>query len=315
MRTGKVTCYMRTTKHIALIVALGAAFALMLAGAVPAFATYGNTTYLDWDVVKLLPGNAGATSPHGGYVVGTSKCGVCHSVHGAAAAGEALLQDDKANACSFCHISPGVSTLIVYGGSTNNYSLTDTNTAHNTTSLALGQDGVTCGDCHQVHAASEQMTANGLLSDKILSGPKTDYNGLGDPLYDPRAGAPLGTDGYEDALSKWCTKCHFNAAYGYYSTSYNDETHVMRAPSGGYLAANGTNLGDIAYQSSAQCGDCHSRGYLTGTWPHYTPGAARFLESAGNASLAATAAATSEQDGVCLRCHKDGVGNGVGGHY
>lgn len=303
---------MRTTKHIAVLVALAAAFAWMLAGALPAFAAHGDSTYLDWDAVAGLPGNASSTGPHGDYVTNTVKCGVCHAIHGAAASGEALLQTNRANACTYCHVAPGVSNLTVYGGSVANYSGGDLKNAHNTTSSRVGQDGVTCVECHQVHKAQVAMTANNNLSMKILSGPKTDLNVYGDPLYDPRAGAPLAGEPYADALSKWCTKCHFQD-YGYYTRNRDDDTHVMGLPSNDYLASNGSMIGTVAYAASTNCSDCHSSGYLTGAWPHFTPGQ-RFLEEAGDITQPKNAATNSTQDGVCLRCHKNGA-QGVGGHF
>jgi len=300
------------------VIAFLAVFAMLLAGAVPAVAAWADTTYLSWGVVKTQGGNPGSpnpNSPHGGYTTTTIKCGVCHAVHGASSTGEALLQSQKANSCTYCHISPGVSTAIVYGGVAANYSGSDLQNAHN--SYATGEDapGVTCDKCHQVHAATNAMPVQTDLRQKILRGPQT-YDAFDPGSYDYNAGAPTGVDNQHTALSKWCTRCHKASAesmYGYYNTDYYDyETHIMTTPTATYPVDGGKQ---VAWAASSYCGSCHSSGYLGGTWPHYTPGA-RFLEKADNASAMTTAVpiGQTKQDGVCLRCHvKDGTGtSGVG---
>jgi len=308
-----------TKKHIAVGIATAAVFALLLAGAVPAVAAWSDTTYLSWGVVKTQGGNPGSpnpNSPHGGYTTSTIKCGVCHAVHGASSTGEALLSTKKADACTYCHISPGVSTSIVYGGVATNYKGTDLQNAHNSYSTGEDAPGVTCDDCHQVHGATQSMPVNTFLTQKILRGPQT-YDAFDSGSYDYNAGAPSGIDSQHTALSKWCTRCHKASAesmYGYFNDAYYDyESHIMTVPTTSYNIASGVTT-QVAWSSSAYCGTCHSSGYLSGSWPHYTPGA-RFLEKADNASAVATAVliGQTKQDGVCLRCHRSSCGtSGVG---
>ena len=65
-----------------------AAAIVALALAVPAFATAGDSGYMQWDSMA----GANGTSPHGGYSTTTQKCVVCHAVHSADMYGELLLR-------------------------------------------------------------------------------------------------------------------------------------------------------------------------------------------------------------------------------
>lgn len=297
---------MRTYKRIA-AVALGVTFAV-LAFAAPAVATWADSTYLDWNQVKSLganPSNPNSTSPHGGYSSTSVKCGVCHAVHNARLGGQALLHDTIANACSYCHISGGTAgKTVVYGGSSANY-LLDTPYNHS------AEHGAPCGNCHQVHASTNDMTLHWYLSQKILIGPKyQDFEAPQAP-YDsdiataPNELAPGVTDTPEQALTKWCTVCH-QGAYSYYSSNvWDNDTHVLADADG-----------QSSYSGSRFCSSCHSsERNTTGAWPHMTEGA-RFLESAatsvgGAVSTTKTVGETSV-DGVCLKCHRNGSGSGVG---
>lgn len=261
-----------------------------------AFATQGDSTYLP----------SGGVSPHGGYQVNTKKCGVCHAVHHAGAAGngvgsEALLRSTRADACTYCHISPGVSTKIVYGGVTANYSGGDNTHGHN---LTGGGDSAQCVDCHQVHAAASDMTLNPLLSAAILK--KADVLKGYDPDSDPpNLGEPQPGDPIDVAITKWCTRCHqyFDAPGGL------GDTHVL-------TVADGTH----AFAASSYCVSCHNSDTVGGSvpvasaFPHYTDGVRFLTQSATDdgGSAGATGAADSQYDGVCLRCHRDGLGNGIG---
>lgn len=299
------------------VFAIAAVVALALA--VPAFATVGDSGYMTWDSM----GGANGTSPHGGYTTTTAKCVVCHAVHNADPFGELLLRGSVANACEYCHVGGGGGYTQVYGGDSNNYVGTDYDNAHNSWVVGSTNYGVKCTDCHQVHGANNAMTSNPYLTSKILVGGKT-FSGTN---YDPFAQAPLSTDSSDTALTKWCTACHdssLGVGYNYYNgpdwaggtpdTSgmpYNASSHVMTDDYATYQFPDGTT-GQVAWAGSAQCASCHSSGYRTAAWPHFTPGA-RFLVTAASAASATPAPATNPStDGVCLRCHRDGAGAGVG---
>ena len=167
------------------------------------------------------------------------------------------------------------------------------------------------------------MTNNAYLSTKILKGDKT-FDGTN---YDPFALAPLSTDGTTTALTKWCTVCHdssLGVGYPYYNgpdwasgtpdvsgMPYVASSHVMTDDIVSYTFPDGST-GQVAWAGSGACSSCHASGYGTEAWPHFTPGA-RFLTSAGSVASATPDPATDpSDDGVCLRCHRNGTGSGVG---
>lgn len=289
-----------------------AAACLVLAFAVPAIATTGDAGYTTWGSVTGVPGNL--PSPHGAYATTTQKCVVCHAVHNANTMGEVLLQDSVAQSCTYCHVTTAIATT-VYGGSLNNYSISDTDTAHNTYPTGPMSPGVTCNQCHQVHAAASQMTLNSYLTTKLLS-----TGGATNPAnWDPAAkwALPLGAvanatnDTSNTALTKWCAACHFTrGTYTYYGGGYSGQSHVMTDAAAVYDNPDATynGQGQVAWLGSNNCASCHAAGYTTSDWPHYTAGAKRFLVQSANASAAAVGATDTEQDGICLRCHRNGTG-------
>jgi hypothetical protein len=287
------------TRKILMGLALSTVLVLLLGGV--AYATQGESTYLT---------NPSGDNPHGGYDVNTHKCSVCHAVHHAGADGtgsgsEALLRSDRTNACSYCHISPGVSSKIVYGGDADNYNVADLPNAHNN----VGTDGVACTNCHQVHAAASKMTPNAALSRKLLIAlpAGSPYDQDADGWVGPELGGPTATDPKDLAVTKWCGRCHT-----YWPGTPPDpvDSHVLTSAVGS----------TIAYASSAYCVSCHNSNTVGGVvttasaYPHFTDGA-RFLTSAETSSsrpASMTPAGDSQYDGVCLRCHRDGAGSGVG---
>ena len=296
--------------------ALFLAILMLLLAAAPAFAESGNSGYLDWSVVSTMPGNAGSTSPHGAYTTTTIKCGVCHAVHNASVTGEILLPAPVADACTYCHLNTASGYIQVYGGEPDNYSGTDFQNAHNVYDVGGFTQGVTCVQCHSVHAAANKMTSNAALTQKLLIGDKT-YTPFPTPNYDPLAQEPLSTDDTSTALTKWCAGCHFTlgVGYGYYETSYDSYTHIMTTATASYSNPSASYTGRVAWQNSTYCSSCHANEYgVAGRWPHYTNGM-RFLESGANASAASTGAVLTSEDGVCLRCHRDTAADGIGNEY
>jgi len=299
---------MGNPRRMALVGALVICF--LLAIATQAFAAAGYTSYKNWASVSGLPGQG--TSPHGGYATTTVKCAVCHSVHGAdPTPAELLLRSPAAEACTYCHLDSATGYTQVYGSDINNYSGTDFNNAHNSYDVLGVEQGVTCTKCHQVHAADGQMTSNAFLTQKLLVGGKT-YTGTN---YDPVAQEPLSSDDTRTALSKWCAGCHFTqggAGYSYWGEGYNGQSHVMATATATYGNTIANYSGRVAWNNSTYCSSCHASDFdaPSGEWPHFTAGD-RFLVSGANSgeSLPAT---NTETDGVCLRCHRDTGGNGIG---
>lgn len=287
---------------------IAVAFVLSVGFAASAYAAVGTGGYLTWASVKDLPGQG--TSPHSGFATSTQKCAVCHSVHGASDMGEVLLRSDVGGACSYCHVNTASAPITqVYDSNEANYSGTDYKNAHNFFTVLGVQAGVSCSTCHQVHAADNAMTANEYLTQKLLRGSKTQ-----DGTYDFFAGAPVSGEESNTALTKWCARCHYTGLetpYPYFRPDYNAASHVMTAAADPYDNPATNYNGRVAWVDATDCASCHSSGYTTSAWPHYTAGA-RFLVTANNASDTPVAATNTSVDGVCLRCHRDNSGNGIG---
>lgn len=300
-----------------LLVAL-AVCGLLALFAAPAFAQgYGDPVY-------PVP----AVSPHGGFTLASQNCRVCHAVHNANDTGEVLLNGvTVANACTFCHVEPGVVGYIrIYDGVAANYN-NASDSAHDVAGLA------TCVGCHQVHAAENAMVMTNTIdpttgaafgvTEPYLVKKILKVSGAFDQ--DVQAGGPwewTGSEADGTQVSKWCTQCH-----PYYNEGYNGNSHVMRGLSGGYAAAAGhasAPAGDISQYASTTCHDCHNQGdvdqaipgvavQVQYSFPHYTQGD-RFLSAATALDGSTDGPATdSKADGVCMRCHRGGVvGGGVG---
>lgn len=296
------------TRKSMLVAAL--AVAAVLACASVALAAHSSPPpYPTWGTISLLPGNSGQPSPHGAYTTTTVKCVVCHAVHNAAVGGDILLQTTASDACNYCHVNTLSSYTQVYNSNPAYYSTGgDLANAHN--SYGSPEQGVTCARCHQVHAATNAMTYSTYLSSKLLKGPKTAAGA------DPVAGPVLASDTNTwTAMTKWCAGCHYGEAgtYNYYSTAYNDATHIMTTATANYAnPAASISATRVAFGNSNYCSSCHGGGFGTSNWPHYVAGAQRFLLQADGATGTVTGAALARQDGVCLRCHKNGAADGTG---
>ncbi|MDZ4179494.1 MAG: hypothetical protein U1E29_09720 [Coriobacteriia bacterium] len=293
------------TRKLLLLSGVIVAFSLLVAA--PAMAETGSY-YIDWSEVATLPGNG--TSPHGGYNTATVKCGVCHSVHNASALGaEVLLPSSVADACSYCHLDSASGYTQVYNGDPDNYYGTDYSNAHNFYDTGSGWTGVQCTTCHQVHGAANQVTGNAYLAQRLLKN---------QVQYDLNAGAPLPGDSPEEALTKWCAGCHWTVSPTgdpYYADDYDMGTHIMGTAGANYGNPNAGYSGRIAWKDSTYCTSCHASDFGTpGGWPHMTAGD-RFLVTAANSTDTTMPASNASADGVCVRCHRDGTGEGVGLGY
>lgn len=285
--------------------------ALVLAFATTAFAAWGDSTYLD--PANMVPATGETTAnPHGPYDTTSRKCAVCHAVHGADPNGVQLLRSGATDPCVTCHIATDAGIKIVYKGQTVNYT-TSSEFAHNNN----------CKGCHTVHGAGATTVtgaANNLkgLASMTLANPNRPAG-----VYGAYSVATNGSGPY--TLSEWCSSCH-----PYYNTSYNGPTHVMNSNANQAYTNPSSTVGAIAvaYANSNTCTTCHDATQPGGgpsrtvnapavlsnkNFPHYTDGA-RFLLQAADASSgkSAVAAGQAGYDAVCLKCHRDGAGNGVG---
>lgn len=98
------------SRKVLLVIAGAIVFAL--AASTNAFADHSPTFYVEWNQTAIFNGygtttfgNQGSGSPHQGYLEGTEKCGVCHSVHRAPVPGESWATSGWAGA-------PGAQTRV-----------------------------------------------------------------------------------------------------------------------------------------------------------------------------------------------------------
>jgi len=288
-------------KKTAFVLVIAAVFVFAFAATAVADTTSGT---IAWD--PAVPNNNPSPStPHKGYVQNTQKCLVCHAVHKADDAGQVLLGATVASACDYCHVSSaGISGKHVYNENPANYA-SDTVFNHSNS----------CTECHAVHGANTVNQA--AYSSSIL---RADA-GVGIQATVPAAWdvTAAGSDA-PGALSAFCTQCH-----PYYVGTYADSdtdgdvsgsmntggpynSHIMTADFTSYDPANGaTNFGiAVAYASSAYCISCHDggSGTVADNFPHLTAGAG-FMKSSAFRTDSADPAATTTEDGVCLKCHRD----------
>lgn len=246
-------------------------------------------------------------SPHGGYITTSKHCGACHAVHKATSGGVSLMRGTAANACTFCHITTATGLIRLYDGVEANYTV-DNKKEHN-------PNGGRCVRCHTPHAATARMTGHAYLDDKILKY-STAISATTSFQSTPTAG-----DGVDLAVTRWCTACH-----KYYNLAYDGQQHIMGSANANYANPSGTTTVKVAWTNSEYCTRCHDAGLrnqadgtvkvVTNSFPHYTVGQ-RFLLSAANDNGSGTLQAPdSTDDGVCLKCHRDGVGvAGIGISY
>jgi len=300
-------------KRTALVLVL--AVVLVFAFATSAYAVVGDSGFA-W--LGTRGDNATTGTPHFGFSTTTYKCGVCHTVHNAAAAGEILLSSTVANSCTSCHLNNDATIKDVYGGAVANWE-TDTRANHS------DEMGLTCTGCHGVHGAN-CVTAGATFDTFILKANAQMTLAGSEAGVSGGQGIPAGnlSSGTVDAaiLSNFCTQCH-----GYYTTAYNEEHHVMIAATTDYgnTAATVPNNTTVAYATAEYCTSCHDYPYADPTdgFPHNVPGVDRFMQIAGYAGDtpvdAPLATLGAESDGACIKCHLDDtatvVDKGVGIGY
>jgi len=263
---------------------------------------------------------SGSSFSHDGPPNGHANCSNCHSVHGAnvfgASAAPYILADNYDEAAGG-KTTPGAGFGIgtcgdIAGASVGNVALFTTSQdaidGNLNPSLSpapvtfLAQETVFCSQCHAFYQSTDATY------------------GVGDEGW--------GTGG------------------GGSGTLNGIKTHPMRAATNNFQAS-GSTIGanqTVAWASSGTCRNCHDAGnvlaennpgFTNNSFPHYTAGSYRFMLSASDAAghvdpnggasnngfgaVLNTVAWTNKiavsatmNDGLCLKCHRDGAGNGVG---
>lgn len=325
-------------------------------------------TYINWASVENVGANPPATSPHGNYLTSTVKCQVCHSVHQAAPSGDTLLRMNAEDACAYCHVSVdhGVPGAVVYGG---NISIARAGGDDHHTVFAGGST-IMCGRCHaSVHGSDAVKDIPSIVGLLLLEAAPNNTAGGPNPaaaatFINNREGAnvtgvtaaQLQSDPTlrQAAIGLWCSGCHSGsyqlAEPGYAANRVGARRagHRVMAPvtnnwnADGSVSTGRTDIGQIAWAPALGCVDCHdAENGINGDtgFPHYTPGASRFLTGAaflGAATETTVGAAAANHvevvgagghsssginrwaamvDGTCLKCHRGSANTGVGFGY
>ncbi|MBN2405469.1 MAG: hypothetical protein JXE06_07810 [Coriobacteriia bacterium] len=341
--------------------------------------------YNDWTGhLANLAGNAGYTSPHGGYATTTVKCAVCHAVHVASPNGDTLLKMRASDACVACHVAAQLGgTSMVYGGSAT--IANDSGQDHHAT-------GTNCSRCHaSVHGAGSIQDVPSITSIILAEVTGTDemnprevnswittgtaIAGLTTAQVDTLLANDNTAATREVAIGLFCQGCHSGSyqngvagtlGNGNDGVAIGDRTgHRVGASVVANLAYNtGANevfnyaldetstasyAGQVAWSAASDCKSCHdATQFADGSgglgFPHFTQGAARFLNMGAAAdatfvpigvSVSADDAYLGEEtnsvgfiassdlqvkefslrDGACLKCHKGTATTGVGQEY
>lgn len=287
---------------------------MVIAFATIAYATWGDGGTYAWFTTGV---NAGRTSPHKGYTAATQSCGVCHAVHNAAP-GDVLLSTSIAGSCDYCHVGGAGGYVQVYNGWDTYYNVDNKKNHSNA-----------CTTCHAVHGA------NTITGAYIL---KATTSQLGTPLPSPvdrsigTTRVPGGSVSVSANQSQWCSTCHrytatmdpVGAGYNYYIQVYDGRSHVMTVATSSW---NNGSIGAtrVAWNDTTACKNCHADTTCTAAFkrpglkagngfPHYTDGQ-RFLLSGYSSTASSSSAGNSRDDGVCLRCHNNGSGLGIGSSF
>lgn len=284
-------------KKTMIIVALAAVLVFAFASS-----AYANG-WINWTTAVASGGQTG--SPHSGYTTTSTKCEVCHAVHGANPdmklmwGGSGQPVAGATNSCAYCHQT-------ISGGYTQVYY--DANTSAITWAAYSNQanygnegHGIDCTQCHSVHGAG-LVTGGG-----TVAGLGTSYYGKYNLKAAATANAPAafrtGTVAAQQQ-TYFCSQCHnyysrdtAATTLAHYNTIWDitagGSTAPIAAPSatqashpmvsvgtydytttggrGGNVAA-GTQ---IAWVGSTQCRSCHDAGVDSTTG--YVTGAGRAL--------------------------------------
>ncbi len=286
--------------------------------------------YTPWEPGS--PSNSGSpATPHKGYATNTNKCAVCHAVHAAEPTGTVLLPATAGDACVYCHVDTALGLRRIYGGLRAAY-LADSPRGAFGGGFAHDAGGTACADCHSVHGAG---TLDGGNLTKILKdwavwrsapGAMDDYS----TFALARWPSPDTEPGKYSQQTAWCTGCHKYFVESYETTVQMTaggmwvyaKSHVMTSAPGVYSNPAASVSATVAWAPSVHCRSCHDAGAVDTTggivpssFPHYTPSAYRFATVADSAASASGQNATGTVDGLCLRCHRDGSGDGVGSGF
>ena len=172
--------------------------------------------------------NSGYESPHGGFSTKSNRCRVCHAVHMAGDDSWRLLRDgtevngekrgmDRASECNYCHGQTGATEKRPYRAKDypvlGEHTIGSTVIPDGSSSSAIANTGLMCGNCHSVHGSGTLDLATvpvetGMWGMKIL---RLDPNQDGNDLSSDATGAASQTEmenRFWATASNFCGDCH-----------------------------------------------------------------------------------------------------------
>lgn len=309
--------------------------------------------YLSWDRAKVLDPINNVGSPHGGYTANTNKCAVCHSVHQAAPAGSVLTAygpyGTLAEGCVSCHGQGTTFTDVTMVANADGYisphgtctrcHVSSPHAAGGSVYPVLAQKLLnTRGDAHidadlaatkndVVLADFNEGSVKGLIlgTGYLCSGCHYQAFAVNTPGNTPGTIALTGHRVLALATDTW-TPADYGAA-GAYTTPNDDMTIAYADAYGcdGCHAAQATGAGSAfphGYVNAAgevQGKTTAGASYIWLTYGSYAGSTdTTILPTAGDGSSATPANLGTElltRDGLCLKCHRHGSGEGVGQSY
>lgn len=306
--------------------------------------------YLSWGAAEAYPGNAGSTSPHGGYTANTNKCAVCHSVHRAKTGGSVLTAfgpyQTYAQGCIACHGIGATFTSVHIVADVDGYI-----SPHGTCTRchALGPHGV--GVSEYATLAAKLLNTNGdAFIGEDLNAPGNP-NGLALAMFDGTGTGSQRALGLTLGTGYLCSACHqqsfavnaagVDPAGGGSYTGHRVTAAATSAWNGSTYGASYIG-GPIAFANASNCQQCHDaktvsdrpafpHGYVDAmgaTAPKTVSGSSYVWLTLGSDATAArtvlakvvpetgdTNANLLTEDGLCLKCHRYGAISGVGVTY
>jgi hypothetical protein len=355
LKTQGVISMKKTILVVALAVALVLSFASAAYAIGPFFGTAGtyNTgadadhvgvRYLSWDWAVAQDPTNNTGSPHGGYTATTNKCAVCHSVHQAVAGGSVLTAYGPyatyAQGCVACHGDGTTFTDVKMTANADGYI-----SPHGTCTRChtLNPHGAG-GSIYPVLSAKLLNTVGDAA---ITTDLDASNNGLVADMFD--GSATLSTEGLILGTGYLCGGCH-NQSFAVNTPSADPASgsghmtghRVLASATSSWDAATygaSTTQTTVAWNSAFGCDSCHNAAMSDGSsaFPHgYVDASGAvspktvagssyiWLTTASDSTLAdAAILATTEpdqpilltEDGLCLKCHRNGAGSGVGLSY
>lgn len=329
-------------KKTVLVVALAAV--LVFAFATAAFATSAktwnyNTDYYTWGstpgegaigatpALSQIGDNVTLTSPHAGYTANTAKCGICHSVHRAAATGSKLTKAAAPGSCAACHQNGSTVTDVqvswVAGG------------PHGSgTAASCNNRGCHADNPHGANGSayysfqSRLLTAAADVAVATAAGDSANSGVTPAVLADgsQNSAASAVRTGYTCNISG----CHDQTMLAVLEAGWSESRvttygAASTVPKTGHLSVGSTNA--FSFAAVTDCESCHDQTDSVSrsgfTFPHSQTAAGTsntsvrsylwmtISDELGNPVGAMTTTNDKPKDGACLKCHRDGAA-GIG---